>query len=447
MTKVDICTVTHNQLNFTRIFIDYLFANTKDFHLYVFDSGSSDKTPDYLRKLKTTYPEQVDIELCPENAGWTKGINWGISSGDAPFVLIANNDIILEKDWFEFMSSHFKDNVGAVGPISNYVAGRQYYKYSYGQREDDVNLLIGFCILTKREVLDRVGLLDEHYFFGHDDCDLSIRMLEAGYRLVIARDCYVKHFGHVSLLQTEITNPEFFKDNREYTINKHGQEKFDRTLKVRPTVVICIPFSCDVDPEWVSSLIDMVKPQGEDAARYVKTYRTMIAPARNLLSQAVLDMDGYWALFVDSDVVFHRDSLMRLLFRACNDPNIAIIGGIAFKRKPPFEPCIFRLDKGKWRYCAIKDPIGLYKVDGIGMGFTLVRSDVLRAVADKFSKKGEFTPFVPDRLGLREDLSFCKRALSLGYQIFVDTSVQVGHFGDRLVVDYFTRKKVLKEVD
>src|SRR5690606_28166580 len=56
-------------------------------------------------------------------------------------------------------------------------------------------LLVGFCLMTRRDVLGTVGLLDEDLFLGSDDLELCLRLRASGYRLAIARDCYVEHQG------------------------------------------------------------------------------------------------------------------------------------------------------------------------------------------------------------------------------------------------------------
>lgn len=440
---IDICTVTYNNLNFLRIFVDFLFANTKDFKLYISDSGSTDKTPEYLSKLKEKYPDILTFRHTEDNSGWTKGINWGVSQGSSPYVLITNYDLILPEKWFEKMSAHLKEGVGAVGPVSDIVAGRQDFHYSYGQYEDEVELLIGFCLLTKREILDKVGLLDEFYFYGHDDYDFSIRLRDAGYKLIIARDVFVKHFCYQSLSQIETSNPKLLIDNRNYTIKKHGQEKYNKTAAVKPTVVAGIPFHGDVDNEFVSSLLTLEQPKGAGALIFSKTVRTLISPARNLLAKTALDRDSEFLLFIDSDMVFGRESLIRLLSRAC-DKNISIIGGLCYNRRTPFKPCIFMRNKNNWEFCKVTDPPGLYEVDAIGMGFTLIRTEVFKSLT-KLPKRPSKKPkkpdlpyqyFYPDKEGMREDLNFCLNAKKAGHRIFVDTTVQVGHLGERVVIDH-----------
>lgn len=54
-------------------------------------------------------------------------------------------------------------------------------------------LLMGFCIMIRRSVLDEVGLLDENLVLGSDDLELCWRLSTHEFRLAIARDVYVEH--------------------------------------------------------------------------------------------------------------------------------------------------------------------------------------------------------------------------------------------------------------
>jgi GT2 family glycosyltransferase len=109
----------------------------------------------------------------------------------------------------------FNETVGAVGPMSDSVGGIQCIVHELGpeirlqERQDylterfarqsaETKLLIGFCLMLRRDVLDRVGLFDEDLFLGNDDLELSWRLRTHGLKLIVAKDVFVHHKHHVS---------------------------------------------------------------------------------------------------------------------------------------------------------------------------------------------------------------------------------------------------------
>ncbi|MBM4131378.1 tetratricopeptide repeat protein, partial [bacterium] len=59
--------------------------------------------------------------------------------------------------------------------------------------------LVGFCLLVRRGVLERLGGLDEIFGRGnYEDTDYCLRAFLAGYRTVLAKDCFIHHVGSAS---------------------------------------------------------------------------------------------------------------------------------------------------------------------------------------------------------------------------------------------------------
>jgi len=63
-----------------------------------------------------------------------------------------------------------------------------------------------FCVALRRDVLARVGLLDERFGVGmFEDDDYARRVRGLGYRLVCAEDVFVHHFGRSSIKGLDTT--------------------------------------------------------------------------------------------------------------------------------------------------------------------------------------------------------------------------------------------------
>ena len=65
----------------------------------------------------------------------------------------------------------------------------------------EVDVLLGACILLRKEILDQVGLLDEDYFVYSEEVDLCYRVQRAGWRLYWVPEAEVVHFGGQSTQQ------------------------------------------------------------------------------------------------------------------------------------------------------------------------------------------------------------------------------------------------------
>ena len=73
----------------------------------------------------------------------------------------------------------------------------------------------------------------------------------------------------------------------------------------------------------------------------------------------------------------------------------------------------------------------LFKVAGSGLAFVLMNTSMIEAVNKKYGYM--FSPIV----GMGEDLSFCFRAASLGYDMYCDSRVKVGHIGQVIYNESF----------
>lgn len=133
------------------------------------------------------------------NLGWEGGLQRGLAESDAPFVVFANDDILVPAAsmfWLRQLLSAFRDpRVGAAGPSSNCVMGLQsVFAPAPPTPHVVVPYLIGFCLMLRRAALDAAGGVDAT-LPGGDDLDLSIRLRQAGFRLTACRNVFVYHHG------------------------------------------------------------------------------------------------------------------------------------------------------------------------------------------------------------------------------------------------------------
>jgi len=220
----------HNQIPMTRECIDAIHANTLDYELIIVDNGSdiSDQYANYMELLHLDgKTEQMPITHEPyqegrvirneTNLGFPAAVNQGIQAASGDTIVILNNDVFCTPNWLEILQGRLSAGLDMVGPVTNSISGPQ--QVLIDQYEDIATLdkaaeehrkknegqwfpfhrLVFFCVAIKREVIDKIGLLDEIYTPGnYEDDDYCLRAIDAGFKLGIAKDCYVHHFLSVT---------------------------------------------------------------------------------------------------------------------------------------------------------------------------------------------------------------------------------------------------------
>src|SRR5262249_41695239 len=204
--------------DFTRLCLESVLAHTRPpYELVLVDNGSTDDTPAYLGELhQHPRPERVVVLRNDTNPGFAPGCNQGLAQARGRYLVGLNNDTLVTAGWLEGLigwALHDWPQVGMVGPLTNYAAPPQQIPGEYRSPEDlalfaarrrqdyagqalQVERLLGFCLLLRREVFEQLGGLDERFGLGFfEDDDLCVRVREAGLRLLVAQGVFIHHFG------------------------------------------------------------------------------------------------------------------------------------------------------------------------------------------------------------------------------------------------------------
>lgn len=242
--KVAIVILTYNNLEYSKNCLASIRKHTdkNSCEIIVVDNNSADGTKEWLLKQP-----DIKLKLNEINEGFPRGCNIGIGmAGEDCDILLLNNDTVVTPRWLSNMQKclYSDDKIGAVGAVCNHnenLQGADLYYENLEQMEalagknnvsdslrwEEKIFLIGFCLLIKKEVLNKIGLLDEAYSPGYvEDNDLCLRIAEAGYRLMLCHDCFIHHYlGSGFRRDLNKFYPVLYA-NREYFKSKWGFETF-----------------------------------------------------------------------------------------------------------------------------------------------------------------------------------------------------------------------------
>lgn len=228
--KCDMVLLSWNNLALLKRCVESLMRCTDiPSRLIIVDNGSTEAgLREYLTALRDGKSVQIKVIFNRLNEGFARGMNKGMRESRAPYVCILNNDIVATGGWLAEMIkvAESEAEIGIVNPSSNNF-GLRFKKettleeFAHGLRRQsgkwvEMNACVGFCMFIKREVIKKIGYLNDKYGYAYfEDTDYSRRAQADGYKCVMAKGCYVYH--------AEGKSGKFLKDKRE---------TFDRSARI-----------------------------------------------------------------------------------------------------------------------------------------------------------------------------------------------------------------------
>jgi len=248
--------------------------------------------------------------------GFASSINKGISEASGEYIVVMTDDVVVSDGWLSGMLKCLNglESSGFVGPMSNdaekgqRIEGFEFksiehmnqFAREFMQKNKSRKIIKrkvdGFCMLFRRDLIDRIGLFDEQNFSGtyhFVDEDMCLRAVLEGYTNAIAGDVFV--------YRNQETNAEYIKslnriisDNRKmFSIKWSDAEELSpkwRKLLTANALSAAHDFVQKGIPEnAVMVLLEAIKHSREDSRLHFSLVDTLIEKKKYIDAITILE--------------------------------------------------------------------------------------------------------------------------------------------------------------
>lgn len=257
--KLSVIIVNYNVEFFLEQCLNSVYAALKhvEGEVFVVDNNSIDGSLDMVAEK---FP-QVHLIANKDNVGFSKANNQALKIAKGTYHLLLNPDTIVEEDTFlkvvNFMDTHpdagglgvkMIDGKGYFLPESKRGLptpkdafykifglsrlfpkskrfGRYHLSYLDKDQTHEIEILSGAFMLMRKDVLDKVGLLDEAFFMYGEDIDLSYRIVLGGYKNYYYPETRIIHYKGESTKKSSVNYVFVFYNAMIIFARKHFSSK------------------------------------------------------------------------------------------------------------------------------------------------------------------------------------------------------------------------------
>jgi GT2 family glycosyltransferase len=258
-----------------------IFEQTKniEFEIFVVDNASGDGSVEMVREK---FP-QVNLTASSKNLGFAKGNNLAIKKARGRYVLLLNPDTeildnALEKT-VKFMDVHpecgiagckllnpnlsLQPSVRAFPTFASqafillkfhhlFPHSKAMYHYLMQdfdyEKTQEVDQVMGAFMMIRREVIEKIGLLDENFWIWFEEVDYCKRAKIAGWKILYTPEAkIIHHFGQSFKQVLNVQKQKVFNRSLSYYFKKHG------TAGERVMIQILRPISLAL--AWLTQII------------------------------------------------------------------------------------------------------------------------------------------------------------------------------------------------
>lgn len=226
----------------------------QNYQIVLVDNASTDKSVEYVLNAYS----EVHVIRNHANLGFAEGNNIGMCyalENNFDYIVLLNQDTVVDEKWLAELISVAENNekvgaaqslimlyndqnrINSAGNITHYL-GFGYcgcYQKTLMSCPTPVNDKMEICyasgasVLFTAKALKDVGLFDEDLYLYHEDTDLSLRLRERGYKIILAKFSIVYHKYEFS---RSIAKYYYMERNRLILVFLHYK---------LPTIILILP--------------------------------------------------------------------------------------------------------------------------------------------------------------------------------------------------------------
>lgn len=226
----------------------FKYTDGLNFEVIVVDNNSSDGSQEMVKR---DFPKAILISN-KENRGYVRANNQGIKIAKGNYIMLLNSDTLIKGNEFLKMVNYLKNKpeIGVLGPrllnednslqpsgtplpsLKNFFfTGLKIYRLwkknpffekfrDYSQIKE-VGVIPGSCFLTSREVINKVGMLDENIFAFWEDADFCKRVYDNGFKILYFPEAKITHLWGKSFKQVSDFTYSLGQKSQYYYFLKH----------------------------------------------------------------------------------------------------------------------------------------------------------------------------------------------------------------------------------
>ncbi len=139
------------------------------------------------------YPSFVKVIIPPDDFNFHKFLNVGIKVSVGEYVALCNNDLIFYKNWFSEIMKVSKEYplIKSFSPSGK--TGDLFFTKKIEMGYKVRTHVMGWCIVTNREIFHKIGFLDETFDFNYADNDYAMTLKKYNIKHAIVNSSKVEH--------------------------------------------------------------------------------------------------------------------------------------------------------------------------------------------------------------------------------------------------------------